>query len=78
MTTMGNPLPANIIVVFPFNPVNWITGELGFGNIQKLQGKLAVNVQAIQIPCNQISHAEIIYSTTRSPGTPPIIVFTID
>ena len=48
-------------MVFPFNLVNHITGQLSFGDILQPQEKLSMNSQAIQIPCNQIGHDSIIY-----------------
>ena len=44
------------------NPVNWITGELSFGNFWKLQKKLTVNFKVIQIPRRKIGHTALIYN----------------
>ena len=59
--TMVKPLSFNIIVVFPFNLVDYITIELAFGDIRKLQEQLAVNAQAVRSPCIQIFHATLVY-----------------
>ena len=60
---MGKLSPSDIIVVFLFNPVDTITGELSFGNIWQLQEHLSINAQAIWSLRSKIGHTVIVYDT---------------
>ena len=59
---MDKPYSSDVIMVFSFNLVNHITGQMSLGNLWQLQEQLAMNSKAIQIPCKKIGHASFIYT----------------